>query len=322
MNSEIEVTVNRKYKDTVFRMLFKEKERLLELFNAVNNTNVRDIEEIEITTLENAPPRERSEGAFLIYMSTKNDISCVVDMRLSLFEHQSTVNPNMPLRDLDYVARCFSKYTMNRDIYSGKPIVLPTPKFVVFYNGTEKQPDVRELKLSDLYAHSEESPALELVVTQYNINAKENADILSQCRTLREYSQFIDCIRKHQKGNAIEEAVNLAIDECIHKGILADFLKANKAEVKAMSIYEFDAELHEKTVKDMAYEAGEKAGREAGEIAGRKAGEIVGRKAGKVMAFHEVGLSVSEIAERVGVTEDEVQEIIGESNPSNRKDTR
>lgn len=304
MNSEVEVTVNRKYKDTVFRMLFKEKERLLELFNAVNNTDVRDIEEIEITTLENAPPRERSEGAFLIYMSTKNDISCVVDMRLSLFEHQSTVNPNMPLRDLDYVAKCFSKYTMNRDIYSGKPIVLPTPKFVVFYNGTEKQPDVRELKLSDLYAHSEERPALELVVTQYNINAKENADILSQCRTLREYSQFIDCIRKHQKGNAIEEAVNLAIDECIHKGILADFLKANKAEVKAMSIYEFDAELHEKTVKDMAYEAGEKAGREAGEKAGRKAG--------KVMAFHEVGLSVSDIAERVGVTEDEVREIIGE----------
>ena len=287
MNSEIEVTVNRKYKDTVFRMLFKEKERLLELFNAVNNTNVCSVDEIEVTTLENA-----------IYMSTKNDISCVVDMRLSLFEHQSTVNPNMPLRDLDYVAKCFSKYTMNRDIYSGKPIVLPTPKFVVFYNGTEKQPDVRELKLSDLYAHSEERPALELVVTQYNINAKENADILSQCRTLREYSQFIDCIRKHQKGKAIEEAVNLAIDECIHKGILADFLKANKAEVKAMSIYEFDAELHEKTVKDMAYEAG------------------------KVMAFHEVGLSVSDIAERVGTTEDEVQEIIGESNPSNRKDTR
>ena len=259
MNSEIEVTVNRKYKDTVFRMLFKEKERLLELFNAVNNTNVCSVDEIEVTTLENA-----------IYMSTKNDISCVVDMRLSLFEHQSTVNPNMPLRDLDYVARCFSKYTMNRDIYSGKPIVLPTPKFVVFYNGTEKQPDVRELKLSDLYAHSEERPALELVVTQYNINAKENADILSQCRTLREYSQFIDCIRKHQKGKAIEEAVNLAIDECIHKGILADFLKANKAEVKAMSIYEFDAELHEKTVKDMAYEAGEKAGREAGEPANKK----------------------------------------------------
>ena len=158
--------------------------------------------------------------------------------------------------------------------------------------------------ISELYAHSEKSPALELVVTQYNINAKENADILSQCRTLREYAQFIDCIRKHQEKYAIEEAVNLAIDECIRKGILADFLKANKAEVKAMSIYEFDAELHEKTVKDMAYEAGEKAGREAGEIAGRKSG--------KVIAFHEVGLSVSAISERVGITEDEVQKIIGD----------
>ena len=259
----IEVTVNRKYKDTVFRMLFKEKERLLELFNAVNNADVRDIEEIEITTLENA-----------IYMSTKNDISCVVDMRLS------------------------------------PPIVLPTPKFVVFYNGTEKQPDVRELKLSDLYAHSEERPALELIVTQYNINAKENPDILSQCRTLKEYSQFIDCIRKHQEGHDIEEAVSLAIDECIREGILADFLRSNKAEVKAMSIYEFDAELHEKTVKDIAYEAGEKAGREAGEKAGREAGEKAGRKSGMVTAFHEVGLSVSDIAERVGIAEDEVRGII------------
>ena len=301
MNSE--VIVNRKHKDTVFRMLFKEKERLLELFNAVNNTDVRDIEEIEITTLENA-----------IYMSTKNDISCVVDMRLSLFEHQSTVNPNMPLRDLDYVAKCFSKYTMNRDIYSGRPIVLPTPKFVVFYNGMKRQPDVRELKLSDLYAHSEERPALELIVTQYNINAKENPDILLHCRTLKEYSQFIDCIRKHQEWHAIEEAVNLAIDECIREGILADFLAANRAEVRTMSIYEFDAELHEKTVKDIAYEAGEKAGREAGEKAGREAGEKAGReageKAGRIMAFHEVGLSAGDIAERVGVTEDEVQGII------------
>ena len=230
-------TVRRQHKDTVFRMLFKEKTRLLELFNAINNTDITDENEIEITTLENA-----------IYMTTKNDISCVVDMRLSLFEHQSTVNPNMPLRDLDYVSKCFSRYVTKRDLYSGKKVILPNPKFVVFYNGLEEQPQVKMMRLSDLYAHREDNPNLELVVVQYNINSSKDAEILKQCQTLKEYSQFIDCIRKHQEHSDNDTAVGRAIDECIDKGILEDFLRANRAEVEAVSVYEFDEKLHEDTI--------------------------------------------------------------------------
>ena len=87
-----EAKVNRKYKDTIFRMLFKEKENLLSLYNAVNGTSYVDTDGLEITTLQDA-----------VYMNYKNDVSFVFDFELNLYEHQSTVNPNMPLRDLIYV---------------------------------------------------------------------------------------------------------------------------------------------------------------------------------------------------------------------------
>ena len=89
-----EVSVQRNYKDTVFRMLFNDKENLLSLYNALNRTKYTDTDGLEITTLENA-----------VYMNYKNDISFVFDFRLMIYEHQSTVNPNMPLRDLIYVTR-------------------------------------------------------------------------------------------------------------------------------------------------------------------------------------------------------------------------
>ena len=336
-------TVRRQHKDTVFRMLFKEKTRLLELFNAINNTDITDENEIEITTLENA-----------IYMTTKNDISCVVDMRLSLFEHQSTVNPNMPLRDLDYVSKCFSRYVTKRDLYSGKKVILPNPKFVVFYNGLEEQPQVKMMRLSDLYAHREDNPNLELVVVQYNINSSKDAEILKQCQTLKEYSQFIDCIRKHQERSDNDTAVRRAIDECIDKGILEDFLRANRAEVEAVSVYEFDEKLHEDTIKEIAYsegyakgeesgyaqgeesgyttgfakgeesgyakgeesgfargeESGYAKGEESGYAKGEKSGYINGEIYGRVKAYHELNVSITEIASKVGISVDKVTEIL------------
>ena len=117
--------VVRNYKDTLFRMIFRDKKELLTLYNAVNGTHYDNSEDLEITTLENA-----------IYMNMKNDVSCILDMRMNLYEHQSTVNPNIPLRDLFYVARLYEKIIIGKDIYSSNRIMLPTPKFVIFYNGT------------------------------------------------------------------------------------------------------------------------------------------------------------------------------------------
>ena len=132
--------VVRNYRDTLFRMLFRDKERLLSLFNAVNGTHYDDPEELVITTLEGA-----------LYLGMKNDVSCMIDMMMQLYEHQSTVNPNMPLRNLFYVSDLLQKYVYEKglDIYSRKQIKIPTPKFVVFYNGEEEQPERKEFLLKN-----------------------------------------------------------------------------------------------------------------------------------------------------------------------------
>ncbi len=248
----------RNYRDTIFRMIFSDKKELLALYNAVNDTNYDNEDELEITTLENA-----------IYMSIKNDISCVIDMRINLYEHQSTVNPNIPLRDLDYVARMYERLHSDRDIYSSKMIKLPNPKFIVFYNGEKEQPARLEMRLSDLYTHKEKNPSLELIVTQININPGYNDELLEKCPTLKAYVQYVDKVRTYQKDMPLDAAVELAIQECIDEGILVDFLKKNKSEVVGMSLFEYDKELHERTL----IEEGERIGREAGRREGRKEGE-------------------------------------------------
>ena len=236
---------NKNYKDTVFRMLFSDKKELLTLYNAVNETNYNNPDELEITTLENA-----------IYMTVKNDLSCVIDMRLNIFEHQSSINPNMPLRDLDYVSRSFRQFYDRHDIYSEKLIKLPNPKFIVFYNGVREQPERREFKLSDAYTHQERNPSLELIVLQLNINPGYNDELMQKCPTLKEYMLFVERIRTYRQDTDINTAVNRAVDECIKENILSDFLRKNKREVIAMGIDEYDAELHEKTLLEIGREQG------------------------------------------------------------------
>ncbi|MGN0343295.1 MAG: hypothetical protein ACI4DO_10930 [Roseburia sp.] len=247
MNDEINVTT--RYKDTIFRMLFDDKQRLLELYNALNNTEYDDPNALEIVTLENA-----------IYMSMKNDVSCLLDMRMQLYEQQSTINPNMPLRNLMYVCEQYEKYIIKKDIYSSRLLKLPTPKFVVFYNGLEPQPERRELRLSDAFEIPEETPSLELRVIQFNINPGYNADLLSKCPTLFQYIQYVEQVRNFRKTHPLNEAVQLAVDYCIKHGTLVRFLLENKAEVIRMSIFEYDEELHKKTLRDEGFEDGFTAG--------------------------------------------------------------
>ncbi len=149
---------------------------------------------------------------------------CVIDMRLNIFEHQSSVNPNMPLRDLDYVSRSFRRFYDRQDIYSERLIQLPNPRFVVFYNGVKEQPERKEFKLSDAYTHQEEHPSLELVVLQLNINKGYNDELMSKCPTLKEYMLFVERVRTYRQDMDIHTAVNRAVNECINENILSDFL--------------------------------------------------------------------------------------------------
>lgn len=283
-------SVKRQYKDTVFRMLFSDKRELLTLYNAVNQTSYDNPDELEITTLENA-----------VYMTIKNDLACLIDMRLDMYEHQSSVNPNMPLRDLDYVAGSFRKLYGRRDIYSSMLIKLPNPKFVVFYNGTAKQPARREFRLSDSYTHREENPSLELVVIQLNINPGYNNELMEKCPTLKEYMMFVECVHKYRRRDMeINEAVTNAVNECIKENILADFLARNKSEVIAMSIYEYDAKLHEKTLRQEGYDEGHAAG----------VTEAIARTARNLLSMN---MPIDKIIQATGLSYEKLEELNGES---------
>ncbi|MCR5849081.1 MAG: Rpn family recombination-promoting nuclease/putative transposase [Lachnospiraceae bacterium] len=185
---------NRREKDSVFRMLFNEKTALLSLFNAVNNTDYPNPEDLKVTTLENA-----------VYLTIKNDLSCLINTRLGLFEHQSTINPNMPLRYLQYVSDLFERDYITRRIYTKRRIRLPRPVFITFYNGVENQPERKELKLSDLYETEGASGEinLELVSVQLNINPGYNEDLKCRCSLLGEYTEFVERVRIYKKGNAV-----------------------------------------------------------------------------------------------------------------------
>lgn len=246
---ETKVTVNGIYKARIFEMVFSDRKALLALYNAVNGTYYTDPEKLEINTLKNA-----------IYMSMHNDISFIIDSRLSLYEHQSTYSPNLPLRYLFYVADMYSGMTRDANLYGKKQILLPAPRFLIFYNGMEKRPEKQELRLSSSYNVTEEEPSLELKATLLNINPGYNEELKAECRTLKDYAEYTTRVRRYAEGASLEEAVEKAISECIREGILSDFLKANKAEAKKMSIYEYDEELHMRQTREEGREEGKEEG--------------------------------------------------------------
>lgn len=202
----------RNYKDLVFRKIFHDKEKLLSLYNALNHSHYEDPELLHITTLENA-----------VYLSLQNDLSFVVDFDLWFFEHQSTLNPNMPYRFLLYLASEYSKLNTDDLLYSNKLQMLDTPHFVVFYNGTDPLPEYSTLKLSSAYRNKEEAPQLE-------------------------YAQFVAEVRKQAKLYPNRQAIVQAVDVCIKKDILKEFLLENKKEVIDMVFFEYDAEAEKRVI--------------------------------------------------------------------------
>lgn len=263
------VTINREYKSTVFSMLFADKANLLSLYNALNESYYDNPDALQIVTLENA-----------IYMAMKNDNAFIFEKRLHLYEHQSTPNPNLPLRDLFYVAREYEKLISKRSLYSTKVIKIPSPHFVVFYNGESKQPESQLLKLSDLYELKEDEPMLELKVRFLNINKGYNEILKRNCKVLKEYMIFVEQIRENTRCFKLDaaNAVEKAVAECIQKGILKDFLIANRKEVVSMSIFEYDEEKELKLLREAEYQAGVEDGIEIGEKNGIEIGRLASLK--------------------------------------------
>ena len=248
--NNVSLPVNRIYKDRLYKMIFNDKSELLKLYNAINGTHYDDPAMLTITTLDNA-----------IYMTMENDLSFIIDMRLALYEQQSTVNPNLPLRFLMYITDIYSAYTKDMNIYGSKKVQIPLPSFVIFYNGVKSQPDRTEFFLSELFHPTTDQPALELKAVMLNINKGHNQELMNACHTLRDYSEYVARIRTYSAEMPLTDAVEKAITECIHENILRDFLLKNRAEAKAMSIYEYDVEKTLRMFREEGYEDGERNGK-------------------------------------------------------------
>lgn len=295
MRSRKSVKVRRDHKDTLFRMIFSTRENLLSLYNAVNRSHYTDAEELEIVTLENA-----------VYMNMKNDQAFLLDMQLNLYEHQSTWNPNMPLRFLIYVAKEYQMLVRNQSLYASKLVELPTPHFVVFYNGDEERDAESVLKLSRSFKQKTDEPELELIAKVLNINLDKKQEVLEACRLLKEYMLLVDKIRRYtSEYKDINRAAEQAVTECIEENILADFLRKNRTEAIEVCIFEYDEKREKELLRKAEFAEGEKAGREAGLKEGAE-------RVLKVYRLLQKKYTEKQIAEETGLALEEVDMILNQ----------
>ena len=256
------VTINRSYKDRLFKIIFEDKKELLSLYNALTGKNYQNPDELEINTIDD-----------VIYMHLKNDMSFILDDWQNLFEQQSTFNPNQPLRGFFYFADLYKVKYFGKKIYSTRLLKIPTPQYIVFYNGTTSMPDRKELRLSDAFQQPTVQPDIEVVAHMLNINYGHNKELMERCQKLKEYAQFIDIIRHYLKENkqwSNERAISKAIDDCIQNNILRDILQKERLRVMASILSEFDEVGYKEMIRQEAYEDAYEEGHEAGLEEGRE----------------------------------------------------
>ncbi len=287
MNSNRNYVANCKHKSTIFSKLFGEdKENALSLYNAINGSNYTNADDLTYTTLDD-----------VVYMKMKNDVSFLFDKTLSLYEHQSTYNPNMPLRGFLYFADLYRQLIKdNERIYSKSIVKIPTPRYIVFYNGDKKDmpEQVKELHLSDAFDIEVEPGKFEWTATMVNINAGMNPELLERCKTLGGYATFVDKVRTYNKSMSLTDAVDQAVDECVEDGVLEEFLSKHRREVRNMVLTEFDEEKFLKMVREEERAEGHRAGL----AEGHKAGLAAGRTESLVGILRDLGEIPPEILER------------------------
>lgn len=300
---------NREYKSDVFSLLLKSPENALDLYNAVNHSDYSNPDMVEICTLDRG-----------ISLSVRNDAAFVLDMNLSIYEHQSTVCPNMPVRSLVYFSNTLEQMIKGRNIYGRKLVKIPTPRFAVFYNGDEEAPEQYSLKLSDAYIQPVDNPELELTCKIYNINYGKNKELLSKCRFLKDYMTFIDYVKEYHRDygyNELEHAIEISIDRCIKEDILRDFLLEHRSEVVKVTRldYTFDRQLTlEREDSRMEGHAEGRAeglaeGRTEGRAEGRAEGQMEGRAKERILLIQKKiakDKSLNQIAEEL---EDSIENI-------------
>ena len=229
--------INEEHKDRVFKFLFGNPERLewtLSLYNAVNGSSYDNPDDISLNTIED-----------VLYLGMKIDVSFIIMDELHLWEHQSTFNPNMPMRFFIYAAKLYEKYISDpKNKYNRYSTTLQTvhcPKCICFYNGTGKQPEKKILRLSDAFKGRKSD--IEVTVTMLNVNYGKNAELMRTCKPMEEYAWLVAAIRRHEKiTHDLEQAIDAALAEMPDNFVIKKLLILNKAEVKGMFLTEWDME--------------------------------------------------------------------------------
>ena len=288
---------NRRYKDSVFVDFFGEdknaKANFLALYNALHETELDASAELEPLRLEQ-----------VMYMAFRNDVAYLIDGKIiALVEHQATINANMPLRFLQYAARLYERIQNPRDRYLRRLKKIPTPEFYVFYNGEDDYPKTTTLRLSDAFMTVPQKPSLEVVVSVMNINYTKGSKILSACKPLKEYTLFVDAVRRHTKLDC-ENGFQNAIKECIRNDILREYLQRKSREVMNMLIAEYDYDVDIAVQREEEREIALKEGIAQGEAKGayQKALETA-------RILKQLGDSAQKIMQVTGLTEAEIKQL-------------
>ncbi|UTC64049.1 Rpn family recombination-promoting nuclease/putative transposase [Treponema sp. OMZ 788] len=299
-------TANRKYKDSVFVDLFSEdekaKENFLSLYNALHNTALKSTEQLNNIRLDQ-----------VLYMTFYNDVSYLVDNKIIvLAEHQSTINPNMPLRCLEYISRLYETLFESKEKYSRKLLNIPTPEFYVFYNGEETYPSDKTLKLSDAFIEKTTETNLELTVKVININRNNRHPVLENCKTMQEYTVFVETVRRWKKTDS-QNGFQKAIEECIQNNILRDYLNRKTKEVINMLLAEYDYEtdiaVQRAEEREIAFAEGIERGIERGIEQGIERGIEQGSYQTKLETaknLKEMGFAVEAITKATGLNIEEI----------------
>jgi len=291
------MNLNAKYKDSVFSFLFSDPDLLRELYGALEDISLPPDVPIIINTLEG-----------VLFMDLINDISFEIGGKLVvLIEHQSSINPNMPLRLLMYIARVYEKMMKDKKQYSSKRILIPRPEFFVLYNGTAPYPDEEKMWLSEAFENPETLGlsqkaefALDLEVRVININEGHNSAIARRCKKLAEYSAFIAKVRYFEREKCNKEAgMKEAIKYCRENDILKEFLEENATEVINMLLAEWNLEDAKEVWREEAREEGREEGLEEGLEKGRE--EIAQNMLRKGFSFEQIaelsGLDIERVRE-------------------------
>ena len=304
--------INRKYKDSVFRMIFSEKDKLIELYNAIFDTTYTEDDSVDITTIED-----------VIFKTMKNDISFVMDGKFVLLvEHQSSINNNMCLRDLLYAAELIMRMIDPKDLYKEAPVKIPNPKFVVLYNGERYMPPSDEQKLSDNFLKEELEYSLQLKLDVYNINIDAGSELLEKSPTLRQYRMFVERVRTYSKTKetlAERDMVEI-MESCIEDGILSEFLRNYGREAVGMMFKELTQEEAREMSRQDGYDLGIEKGIEHGRCEGFAEGEKIGEERGEASgraereiemarAMKDRSYSIDEISELTGLSAEEIEQL-------------